>query len=83
MNNMKTLKSGLKLKDGICKIRGEYHLFINKRKSIPDKIETLQDYVDQPLPKDIPENIIEDVPEATDGDHSQSKETPRQDEQDE
>jgi len=73
--------AGLKLKDGICKIRGEYHLFINKRKSIPDKIETLQDYVDQPLPKDIPENITEDAPEATNGDHNQSKESPQQDEE--
>ena len=48
--------AGLKLKGGICKIRGEHHLFIDRRKSAADKIETLQDYIDHPLPEDIPEN---------------------------
>jgi len=48
--------AGLKLKDGICKIRGEYHLFIDRRKSASDKIETLQDFIDHPLPEDVPEN---------------------------
>jgi hypothetical protein len=48
--------AGLKLKGGICKIRGEHHLFIDRRKSAADKIETLQDYIDNPLPEDIPEN---------------------------
>jgi hypothetical protein len=75
--------AGLKLKDGICKIRGEYHLFINKRKSIPDKIETLKDYIDHPLPGDIPENITGDALEGSDGDHGQSQEMPPQDEEDE
>ncbi len=56
--------AGLKLKDGICKIRGEYHLFIDRRKSAADKIEILEDYIDHPLPEDIPENITEDSPEV-------------------
>jgi hypothetical protein len=55
--------AGLKLKGGLCKIKGEYHLFIDRRKSAADKIEILQDYVDNPLPKDVPENVIEDAPE--------------------
>jgi hypothetical protein len=48
--------AGLKLKGGICKIRGEHHLFIDRRKSAADKIETLRDFIDHPLPEDIPEN---------------------------
>ena len=55
--------AGLKLKGGLCKIKGEYHLFIDRRKSAADKIEILQDYVDNPLPKDVPENVLEDAPE--------------------
>ncbi|MEE9418855.1 MAG: hypothetical protein V3W43_05225 [Desulfatiglandaceae bacterium] len=46
--------AGLKLKDGICQIRGEYHLFVDRRKSSADKIEILQDYLNHPLPDDIP-----------------------------
>ncbi len=58
--------AGLKLKGGICKIKGEYHLFIDRRKSAADKIEILQDHIDQPFPEDIPENIPEDVPKGDD-----------------
>lgn len=47
--------AGLKLKGGLCKIRGEYHLFIDRRKSAADKIEILQDYTEYPLPEDAPE----------------------------
>lgn len=47
--------AGLKLKGGICKIKGEYHLFIDKRKSPLDKIDILHDYLQNPLPEDIPE----------------------------
>ena len=46
--------AGLKLKGGICKINGEYHLFIDRRKSIADKIDILQDHLDQAVPEDIP-----------------------------
>ena len=52
--------AGLKLKGGLCKIKGEYHLFIDRRKSAADKIEILQDHIDQPFPEDIPENISND-----------------------
>ena len=46
--------AGLKLKGGICKINGEYHLFIDRRKSIADKIDILQDHLDQAVPEDTP-----------------------------
>jgi hypothetical protein len=46
--------AGLKLKGGICKIKGEYHLFVDRRKSIADKIEILRDSLSNPLPQDIP-----------------------------
>ena len=42
--------AGLKLKGGVCKIKGEYHLFVDRRKSIADKIEILQDYLHHPPP---------------------------------
>ena len=44
--------AGLKLKGGICKINGEYHLFVDRRKSIADKIDILQNCLDQPFPKE-------------------------------
>jgi len=47
--------AGLKLKGGVCKIKGEYHLFIDRRKSAADKIEILQDHIEQPFPEDVPE----------------------------
>ena len=31
--------AGLKLKGGICKINGEYHIFVDKRKSFADRID--------------------------------------------
>ncbi len=55
--------AGLKLKGGICKIRGEYHLFIDRRKSAADKIGILQEHIEQPFPEDIPENVPEEVTE--------------------
>ncbi len=56
--------AGLRLKGGICKIRNEYHLFIDKRTPAAEKIEMLQDILDNPLPKDIPENIPEETPKG-------------------
>ena len=47
--------AGLKLKGGLCKIRGEYHLFIDRRKSTADKIDMLQDCLNHPISDDIPE----------------------------
>lgn len=55
--------AGLKLKGGICKIKGEYHLFIDRRKSAGDKIETLEEYIDRPFPENIPENDLENIHE--------------------
>ena len=46
--------AGLKLKGGICKINGEYHLFVDRRKAISDKIDILQDHLDHANPEDIP-----------------------------
>jgi len=48
--------AGLKLKDGMCKMSGEYHLFVDRRKSIPDRIDVLQEFLDRPFPEDIPQN---------------------------
>ena len=59
--------AGLKLKGGICKIKGEYHLFIDKQKSAVDKIESLQDYIDQPFPENIPDNVLENIYEENAG----------------
>ena len=44
--------AGLKLKGGICKINGQYHLFVDRRKSIADKIEILQDHLNHPILQD-------------------------------
>jgi hypothetical protein len=48
--------AGLKLKGGICRINGEYHIYIDKRKSIAEKIDALSEYLENPLPEDIPTN---------------------------
>lgn len=53
--------AGLKLKGGMCKIKGEYHLFIDRRKSTADRIEILRDCLGNPLPEDIPECKISAV----------------------
>jgi hypothetical protein len=47
--------AGLKLKGGLCKINGEYHLFIDRRKSTAEKIDLLQDCLSHPFPEDVPE----------------------------
>jgi len=52
--------AGLRLKGGLCTIRGEYHLFVDKRKSTADIIEFLQDHLTQPLPNNVPE-LTEDT----------------------
>ena len=48
--------AGLKLKGGICKMNGEYHLFVDRRKSVAEKIEILNEYINSPFPEDIPQN---------------------------
>ena len=47
--------AGLKLKGGICTIRGEYHIFVDKRKSTADLIEFLENHLARPLPEDVPQ----------------------------
>ena len=46
--------AGLKLKGGICAVKGEYHIFVDRRKPVVDKIELLQDYLCHPLSHDVP-----------------------------
>lgn len=48
--------AGLKLKGGLCRINGEYHIYIDRRKSISEKVEALSDIIENPLPQDIPTN---------------------------
>jgi hypothetical protein len=50
--------AGLKLKGGICKVNGEYHIFVERRKSTADRINFLKDFLDHPLPEDVPENQV-------------------------
>ena len=47
--------AGLKLKGGMCTIRGEYHIFVDRRKPTADIIDFLQDHLTQPLPQNVPE----------------------------
>ena len=54
--------AGLRLKDGICKIQGEYHIFIDRRKSDAQRIERLEDLLGQPPPSDVPEHDGEPTP---------------------
>jgi hypothetical protein len=70
--------AGLKLKGGMCKIKGEYHLFIDRRKSAAEKIEALEDYVDLPFPENIPDNIPEDIHQgnAVDNDQDDKEQMP-------
>jgi len=44
--------AGLKLKDGMCKINGEYHIFIDKRKPYAEKIDIFEDCLSRILEKD-------------------------------
>ncbi|RLB43187.1 MAG: hypothetical protein DRH12_03660 [Deltaproteobacteria bacterium] len=48
--------AGLKLKGGLCKVKGEIHLYVDKRKSIEEKIAILTDCCIAPL-GDIPESF--------------------------
>ncbi|HOP47434.1 MAG TPA: hypothetical protein PK874_07205 [Desulfobacteraceae bacterium] len=60
--------AGLKLKGGICRVDGEYHLFVDRRKSTAEKINSLLDFLNHPLPKDIPridEKQLSQIPQET------------------
>ena len=41
--------AGLRLNGGLCAINGEYHLFVEKRKSVADKIDFLKNYLEPSL----------------------------------
>ncbi|MCF8129896.1 MAG: hypothetical protein K9N10_15405 [Deltaproteobacteria bacterium] len=43
--------AGLRLNGGLCTFNGEYHLFVEKRKSLFDKIEFLKEQLEKPLPR--------------------------------
>jgi hypothetical protein len=43
--------AGLKLKEGLCRVRGEYHIYIEKRKATSEKIRSLIELLDRPLPE--------------------------------
>jgi hypothetical protein len=45
--------AGLKLKDGVCRINAEYHIFIDKRKTTTEKIDILEDCLNHLLSEDI------------------------------
>ena len=45
--------AGLKLRGGICSVRGEYHIFVDRRKSTSDVIEFLQDHLMRPVPEQV------------------------------
>ena len=40
---------GLKLKGGICKVDGAYHIFVDRRKSTEEKIDILRECLVQPI----------------------------------
>ena len=48
--------AGLKLKGGLCKLRGQIHLYIDRRKSLEEKIAILTECYMEPLP-DLPESL--------------------------
>jgi len=47
--------AGLRLKGGLCRIRGEYHLFLERRSTTLERVQFLEEFLDRPLPDDVPE----------------------------
>ena len=41
--------AGLRLNGGLCAFNGEHHLFVEKRKSVADKIDFLENYLEPHL----------------------------------
>jgi len=39
--------AGLKLRGGVCRVRGEYHLYLDRRKAASEKIDILLESLDQ------------------------------------
>ena len=54
--------AGLKLKGGFCTVRGEYNIFVDKRKSVVEKIEFIKDYMDHETLSASPETEKEEGP---------------------
>ena len=48
--------AGLRLNGGLCEFNGEHHLYIEKRKSVADKIEFLKTHLEKTL--SMPEDEI-------------------------
>lgn len=42
--------AGLRLNGGLCALNGEIHLFIEKRKSLADKIEFIENQLERNVP---------------------------------
>ncbi|MFP4086582.1 MAG: hypothetical protein ACLFUL_07290 [Desulfobacteraceae bacterium] len=57
--------AGLKLKGGICCVNGEYHMFVDRRKSLSERIDFIQTHLKQPL--DPPPSLSHDeMPQVND-----------------
>jgi hypothetical protein len=54
--------AGLKLKGGFCTVRGEYNIFVDKRKSVAEKIEFIRDYIDHETLSTSPKTEKEETP---------------------
>lgn len=39
--------AGLKLKGGICKVDGTYHIFVDRRKSTEEKVDSIREVLDR------------------------------------
>ncbi|RLC26777.1 MAG: hypothetical protein DRH56_04010 [Deltaproteobacteria bacterium] len=57
--------AGLKLKGGLCRINGEYHFFIDRRKPVSARIEIIEDLLDRPLPEKTPDHRAPEPAAAT------------------
>lgn len=58
--------AGLKLKGGLCRIKGEYHLFLDRRTSLADKINILKDHLNRPISDEkIP--VLNEIQETREG----------------
>ena len=41
--------AGLKLKGGICKVDGTYHIFVDRRKSTEEKVDAVREFLDRQI----------------------------------
>lgn len=47
--------AGLKLRGGLCRTKGEYHIYVDKRKSTAEKIDILLEHLASLPEEDLPE----------------------------